>query len=192
MTAWADLSRSRSARVKALDAWWQSCAGDSLPDRADFDPSTFTPLLPFLLLSEVEQPFRLRYRLIGTAVRDVAGSNFAGRYLDEILPNSAEEEPWLDHYHTAYETARPLYGSCRIRTLSGGHTEYEFGIWPLGHRQGAHQDVAPIGAEAVRQFIGLEDYGDWRGRVRPLRDELADWQYALQAGAGATAPRLPR
>jgi hypothetical protein len=192
MTAWADLSRSQSARVKALDAWWQSCAGDSLPDRADFDPSTFAHLLPFLLLSEVERPFRLRYRLIGAAVRDVAGSNFAGRYLDEMMPAGAEEEPWLDHYRTSYETARPLYGSCRIRTLSGGHTEYEFGIWPLAHRDGGQGNGASNGAAVVRQFIAIEDYGNWRGRVRPLRDELADWQYALHAGTGGAGSRPSR
>ncbi|MBI2256208.1 MAG: PAS domain-containing protein [Proteobacteria bacterium] len=198
MTAWADLSQSQSARVRRLDAWWQSSAGEGIPDRSEFDPSAFTQLLPFLLLSEVEQPFRLRYRLIGTAVSEAAGGSFAGRYLDEMLPEGEEEEPWQDHYRRAFDTRRPLYGSCRIRTSTGGRMEYEFGIWPLtckdsACKDSAHKDAAHDGGPLVRQFIGIEDYGNWRGRVRPLREELADWQYALQAAASlGDPPRLSR
>lgn len=192
MTAWVDLSRSQSARVQRLDAWWQSCAGPHIPDRSDFDPSAFANLLPFLLLSEAEQPFRVRYRLIGTAVRDVAGSDFAGRYLDDMLPEGPEEEPWQDHYRRCFETARPLYGSCRIRTFAGGRMEYEFGIWPLTQKDATAKDAAENGGQLVRQFIGIEDFGNWRGRVRPLREEIADWQCALQAGAHAAGPRLSR
>lgn len=193
MTAWTDLGRSQSARVQRLDAWWQSCAAGQIPDRSDFDPSAFANLLPFLLLSEVEQPFRLRYRLIGTAVREVAGSDFAGRYLDDMLPEGPDEEPWQDHYRTSFETARPLYGSCRIRTLAGGQTNYEFGIWPLTQKDPAAKDASHNGGHQVRQFIGIEDFGDWRGRVRPLRDELADWQSVLRvSAAGGAAPRLSR
>lgn len=192
MTAWADLSRSKSARVQRLDAWWQSRAGDGIPDRSDFDPGAFTQLLPFLLLSEVEQPFRLRYRLIGTAVSEAAGGSFAGRYLDDMLPEGEEEEPWQDHYRRAFDTRRPLYGSCRIRTSTGGRMEYEFGIWPLTCKDSVHKGAVQGGEPAVRQFIGIEDYGTWRGRVRPLRQELADWQCALQAGASETGTRLSR
>ena len=43
-----------------------------------------------------------------------------------------------------------------------------------------------------RQFIGIEDFGDWRGRVRPLRDELADWQSVLRVSAAGGAPGLSR
>lgn len=182
MTAWTDLSRSQSARVKRLDAWWQSSAVHGLPDRSAFDPSAFTNLLPYLLLSEAERPFRVRYRLIGTAVRDVAGSDFAGRYLDDMLPEGEAEEPWQAHYKASFDTQRPVYGHCRIRTLAGGHMEYEFGIWPL----------AQNGGSDVRQFIGIEDFGDWRGRVRPLRQEVADWHYALQGTAHPQAPRPSR
>jgi hypothetical protein len=185
MTAWTDLGRSQSARVKKLDAWWQSCAVLGLPDRSEFDPSAFANLLPYLLLSEAERPFRVRYRLIGTAIRDAAGSDFAGRYLDDMLPEGEEEEPWQAHYRAVFDTGRPLYGSCRILTSTGGHMDYEFGIWPL-----AHSGLGPRSTE-IRQFIGIEDFGTWHGRVRPLREELADWQIALQGGAGEARPSRP-
>lgn len=169
MTAWTDISRSRSARVRRLDTWWQSSAGGGLPDRANFDPALFAELLPYLLISEAERPFRVRFRLIGTAVCEVAGNDFSGRYLDEILPDGEGEEPWLAHYRTSFDTRRPLYGGCRIPTVSGGQIDYEFGIWPLAQ-----------GGSDVRQFIGVEDFGDWRGRVRPLREEIANWKVALR------------
>ncbi len=58
----------------------------ALPDRADLDPAEIPLLLPYILISEVEQPFRIRYRLIGTEVVHVTGMNFTGHYLDELIP----------------------------------------------------------------------------------------------------------
>lgn len=167
MSAWQDFSRTTSERVRTLDAWWrEKAAGRRLPDRTDIDPTEIPKLLPYILLSEVVPPFRIRYRLLGTEVVAVTGMDFTGCYLDELIP-PGDEEAWMDNYRLCAESMRPVYGLSTVRTLSGGTFSYEFGIWPLTR-----------GANSVCQFIGIEDYGPHRTRVRALLDQIKQWRRA--------------
>ena len=96
MTAWQDIKRSTSQRVQALDAWWHAKAGSRpLPDRADLDPAEISQLLPYVLISELIRPFRVRYRLLGTEVVQIAGMDFAGCYLDELIPAAMKRPGWI-------------------------------------------------------------------------------------------------
>jgi hypothetical protein len=167
MTAWQDIKRSTSQRVQALDAWWHAKAGSRpLPDRADLDPAEISQLLPYVLISELIRPFRIRYRLLGTEVVQIAGMDFAGCYLDELIP-AGDEEPWMDHYRLCAQTARPVYGVSTVKTLHGSAFSYEYGIWPLTK-----------GSAEVSQFIGIEDYGTHKIRVRALLDQVKQWRRA--------------
>jgi hypothetical protein len=172
MTAWLDIKQSQSARVRELDAWWRGNSRERLlPDRSDLDPAAIPLLLPYILISEIEQPFRVRYRLIGTEVVHVTGLNFTGHYLDQLIP-PGEEESWLAHYRHCFETARPIYGLSTVKTLAGGSFSYEYGIWPLTK-----------GGSEVSQFIALEDYGPHRARARELLDQAKLWRRAEPAAA---------
>ena len=167
MSAWQDLSKSTSERVRTLDAWWRLKAADRvIPDRRDIDPTEIPQLLPYILLSEIVPPFRVRYRLLGTEVVAVTGMDFAGCYLDELIP-PGDEEAWVENYRLCAESKRPVYGLSTVRTLSGGTFSYEFGIWPLTK-----------GNAAVSQFIGIEDYGPLKVRVRALLDQIKRWRRA--------------
>lgn len=167
MSAWQDLSKSTSERVRTLDAWWRLKAADRvIPDRRDIDPTEIPQLLPYILLSEIVPPFRVRYRLLGTEVVAVTGMDFAGCYLDELIP-PGDEEAWVENYRLCAESKRPVYGLSTVRTLSGGTFSYEFGIWPLTK-----------GNAAVSQFIGIEDYGPHKVRVRALLDQINRWRRA--------------
>lgn len=167
MSAWQDIKNSTSQRVLALDAWWHSKASArSLPDRADLDPAEIPALLPYILLSEIVRPFRIRYRLLGTEVVKIAGMDFAGCYLDELIP-PGEEEAWMDHYRLCAQSGRPVYGLSTVKTLHGGTFSYQFGIWPLTK-----------GSPEVSQFIALEDYGPHKIRVRALLDQIRQWRRA--------------
>ncbi|WP_374384088.1 PAS domain-containing protein [Dongia sp.] len=168
MSAWQDIDKTSSERVRALDAWWREKAADRrLPDRTDLDPTEIPQLLPYILLSEVVPPFRVRYRLLGTEVVAVTGMDFTGCYLDELIPPGDDEEAWMENYHLCAESMRPVYGLSTVRTLNGGTFSYEFGIWPLTK-----------GTNAVSQFIGIEDYGPHRTRVRALLDQIKQWRRA--------------
>ncbi|HEV8389404.1 MAG TPA: hypothetical protein VGQ35_06165 [Dongiaceae bacterium] len=77
------------------------------------------PFLPYLLISDVEHnPFRIRYRLVGTKVVEATGMDFTGRYLDELLP-SDEDEPRMDDYAAAYHGRCPVAGRTVISVRSG-------------------------------------------------------------------------
>lgn len=148
MPSWTDLNLTTSSLVRRLHAWWMTARGDrALPDRKDFDPTRFVDLMPSMLISEaVGDPFRIRYRIVGTRVAGIAGFDFTGRYLDELL-NDNPGEPWLDFYAMAMETKLPVLGGVTEPTIAGGTFHYEFAICPV-----------TAGGDAVRQFICVEDY----------------------------------
>ena len=75
-----------SARLRQLhDYWNQRRAGRRMPARADIDPLDIPRLLPNLLLIDVETGSgRLKVRVAGTHVVEMYGSDYTGRYLDEI------------------------------------------------------------------------------------------------------------
>jgi hypothetical protein len=154
-----------SQKVHDLDRWWRSFRrAGGLPDRADFDPSRWKPLLPFLLLSECSHaPFRIRYRLVGTAVVYVVGFDFTWRYLDDMLGGIPGED-WIANYRHASDTRQPVYGSTTVMTVNGDPFHYQFGIFPLSHLASGQDGGSR--ATLVRQFIAIEDYGGYQPRVQ--------------------------
>jgi hypothetical protein len=62
------LARVRSTAIHGFDAYWRTKArGRRMPARADIDPAEIKPLLPDIVLLNVEwDPFRCRVRLRGT------------------------------------------------------------------------------------------------------------------------------
>ena len=154
MPVWTDITQSTSPQVKALNAWWMAHRGDAdMPDRSALWPGDIIRLLPSIFIAELERdPFRIRYRLVGTRAVALTGFDFTGRYLDEMQRADAEV-PWADYYRTVAETRCPLMGSVTVSAKAGGTFKYEFGIFPL-----------TLGATEVRQFIAIEDYFDFRFR----------------------------
>jgi len=148
LPSWSDIALTTSSKVKLLHAWWIAARGArKLPDRADLDPADIKSLMPNLLISEAERdPFRIRYRLVGTRVVGLTGFDFTGRYLDELGPPETTQH-WLDCYLAVYQSGTPIYGSVTEPTLSGDTFTYEFGIFPLTR-----------GGQTVEQFVSVEDY----------------------------------
>jgi hypothetical protein len=148
MPVWTDIARSSSPMVKQLHAWWmQHRAGEDIPDRSALLPEQFVPLLPNIMMTDIElSPFRVRYRLVGTRVVANAGFDFTGGYLDALEPDPAPVT-WIQYYRMAVETRAPLMGSVQDRAAAGGSFNYEFGIFPLRR-----------GGSAVAQCVAIEDY----------------------------------
>src|SRR5688572_8303860 len=151
MPVWTAIDHNRSKMVRALHAWWLAHRGaGGIPDRADLDPAALKSLLPNLFIADVEpEPFRIRYRLVGTKAVQVIGFNITGRYLDEML-TIEPGIPWLDYYRIVYDSREPLLGSVVSPTSSGGTFIYEFGLVPLAQR-----------GTAVAQIAAIEDYFDF-------------------------------
>ena len=113
-----------SRKVQTLLQWWLAQRGDSIPDRSQLDPFDMKSLLPNLFLLDVEQdPFRVRYRLVGTRAREATGFDITGRYLDELLPASTDQH-WMQYYHQAYATRLPAVGSIAAPTTTGSVYTY--------------------------------------------------------------------
>jgi hypothetical protein len=136
-----------------------------MPARGDIDPAEIKPLLPYLLIVDLEaEPFRVRYRLLGTKVVAESGNDFTGRYLDEMQPGDTENE-WEICYRLVWREKRPVFGSTTVPTLGGATFDYEFGIYPLG-----------ADGETVTQCVSIEDYGQLNTRLFELQKAAQPWQ----------------
>ncbi|HUH83997.1 MAG TPA: PAS domain-containing protein [Stellaceae bacterium] len=78
--------RSDQILGRAL-AYWEGKRGSrAMPSRAEIEPAEITPLLPNLQLIDVaEGGARFRYRLVGTAIVEAFGSEYTGKWLDELF-----------------------------------------------------------------------------------------------------------
>lgn len=146
-TAFQDMT---SARVRRFDAYWRSkCVGDRLPARLDIDPAELKDLLAHLLLVDIErEPFRVRYRLCGSAV-SFYDEELTGAYLDTIRNDSAAEIARITRrYRAVVEERRPVF--IRRKQVSR-QTQYELemqaGIWPLAKD-----------GKTVDQCVAIEDF----------------------------------
>ena len=146
---------TKSKLVRRLYDWWIANPGAAgIPDRGSFDLIEHRLLMPNVMISDVEtEPFRIRYRLVGTKTVANLGVDFTGRYLDELLlPGYAV--PWMEYYRMSYAERRPRMGSITDPTASGSTFVYEFGLFP----------VTRGGGSEIKQFIALEDYFDFELR----------------------------
>ena len=126
----ADQIESTAIR-ELFDYWRRKCGGRTLPRRRDIDPVDIPHLMPRILITDIEHdPFRVRYRLVGTKVVEMTGYEFTGWYLDEIaLPN--DEGPILESYRSACETKAPVMTRVKWRLAPDIVAEYDVCFLPL-------------------------------------------------------------
>lgn len=96
--------------------WSGKRAGRDLPSRQDIDPIEIGPeVLPHIMLTDVLDSGRLRYRLAGTAVEAVTGHSLSGHHLDELL-----RPPYRDYVLSLYD-----------EIIKGRHALYTESLYPL-------------------------------------------------------------
>lgn len=73
-------------RLRRLLAYWLEKRGDRLfPAKAEIDPVEFPYILGYVTLVDVERdPRRYRFRLDGSILVSLSGTDYTGRYLDEL------------------------------------------------------------------------------------------------------------
>lgn len=77
-------------KVRMICDYWRSVhpEGGGLPGRQHIDPVHIPSLLPNIWLIDVaREPYRFRFRLVGTQVVDYAGEDNTGKWFDERLPD---------------------------------------------------------------------------------------------------------
>ncbi len=97
--------------ARALLTYWESIhPTGALPGRQHFDPAAVVPLLPNIVLVEVERdPWRFRYRLVGSRVDAVNGKPLTGQWLDVAYADHPRAAVLLNEYVQVVETARPTW-----------------------------------------------------------------------------------
>ncbi len=105
------LARVRSPRIAQVLGHWNSLRQDTrLPRQADVDPAAIKKALPHVMVTGISyQPFRVRYRLVGTEIVHWARRDFTHRYADELIFDS-EGRDWTDYYRIVVDTRKPAYG----------------------------------------------------------------------------------
>ncbi len=127
------LAEVRSSRLRRLHGYWLEKRGRrDFPAKREIDPHDLVPLLPFLSIAEIHRnPFRVRYRLVGTAVVRLHGGEFTGRWLDELpWPQDAIRRLLADFRKLA-EIRSPLFGTDALEWQDGQLWNYEWAFFPL-------------------------------------------------------------
>lgn len=110
-------------RLQQLYAYWQAKRGArAMPARRDIEPVELVPLLPHLMMIDVEAGPRFRYRLFGTAVAEAFGSDPTGRYIDEVMVG-AYKAFLLGLYNDLIVSKKPVYST----SIYGG--KHEGQLW---------------------------------------------------------------
>jgi hypothetical protein len=107
-------------KTRQLYDYWLSIhpPGGGLPGRQHFDPHQVPLVLSGLRLVEVEtNPFRLRYRLVGSRIDRVIGHSFTGRWVDEVHAGDPNYPALLEDYRSTVVQGRPTWrrGPPRVR-----------------------------------------------------------------------------
>ena len=74
-----------SKLIAGLEGHWDGVRGTrAMPRRDEIDPVELVPWLPYVSMMELHHdPFRVRYRVVGTEVARIIGEDFSNKWLDE-------------------------------------------------------------------------------------------------------------
>lgn len=159
-----------SCLIVELKTWYenQSASLGHWPSRRDVRPHHFSPdVMVRLILSEVHlDPFRVKFRLVGSVVEESFGFAVSGKWLDE-LP-LAQKEDLKKWYKMALTYSEPIF-SKSIKTSDGQTIDYEGACFPLGNL-----------TDNPRCFLLCEHFlsdHTWREVVRNRQYSLTDHWY---------------
>lgn len=141
--------RARTAKTKALYAYWQGLQAAGHPTRASLDPLEMRQFLGNLVTGDLEpHPFRVHYKLVGTIIAEYSRLDFTNRYLDELMYSSRDDVDWEICYRHVHASKEPIVGICTLRSEDDRTIgTYEYAILPLWRAED------PAGS-----FIAIEVY----------------------------------
>lgn len=122
-----------SAPVRELYDYWLSIhpSPDQLPSRSHFDPLDVHKLLSLIWMFDVSRdPFRCKFRLIGTEIVHILGSDTTGQWMDEAFPEVVKTGVNKDYEYAALNN-KPLYRNGVPQYYVPEHRHIERIILPL-------------------------------------------------------------
>jgi hypothetical protein len=146
------LSEVESGPIKGFDTYWRNkMKNGRLPARADIDPSEMKPLLPDIVLLDVEwDPFRVKVRLRGTRAEQFRPKG-ATNYLDEGTTfDPGRREDYMAEMQFVADNRRAAFARDWITTKFGRVRDIFAGIWPLA-ADGVKVDMLVV----IEDFAGL-------------------------------------
>lgn len=99
MTAF-DLNAATPLLRQAYAYWDSKCAGRDMPARRDLDPAEMMPLLPYLVLMDVQRHAKpgwaldFRYRLIGTHADLMMNGRYTGKSMSDLPHQQPGSRIW--------------------------------------------------------------------------------------------------
>lgn len=112
------------SRLQNGYAYWQrKASGRRMPARVDLDPIEIPKLLPHVMLVEVTDDGRYRYRLIGTENERAQGINATGCFIDEVLKHDEYKAHVVGIYDTVVRERRPIYSEMLFLSPEMGAVE---------------------------------------------------------------------
>lgn len=129
--SYAALDQVKSTRIRQLHDYWKSkCSDVAPPPRSAIEPAEIRPLLPHLVLTELTaNPFRISYRLVGTAVVRSHADDFTGREHGAVA--SLAESGIDEAYRRVLATAAPAFGRTALYAGDQSWIAFEYAIFPL-------------------------------------------------------------
>lgn len=142
------LARIRSPKIaQVLRHWLGLRTGPGLPAHADIDPAAIMPALPHVMITGIShEPFRVRYRLVGTEIVRWSRVDFTNRYADELVFQD-DGRDWTEYYRIAVDARQPAFGVTDWVEAGRSPLWIEFLICPLsddGH--------------TINRCLAIEDY----------------------------------
>lgn len=98
-------------KIARFFLYWRSIhPASGLPGRQHFDPLAIHSLLPGVWLLDIQrEPFRLRYRLVGTEAVEAIGAEVTGQWMDEAHTAVAREPEYMNRYRSVVEQRLPSW-----------------------------------------------------------------------------------
>lgn len=138
----------QSPRLTALYRYWRTRCAGALPCRGDVDPAEIKSLLPYVMIVDIHRaPFRVYYRLVGTAVAHFSGMDFTGTFLDELAFDICGTSDLLSAYQSVCEARTPGSGMAFAQITNQSALDVEYLICPLQNAAGQ-----------ITQCLVIEDY----------------------------------
>jgi hypothetical protein len=144
-----DREQVTSPVVAGVAAAWGAARGNLVmaPKQA-IDAFALRPWLPYIVLTELYQdPFRVRYRLVGTALVEANKQDYTGIWLAESGWDQETIDLNMSLYQRLAETRAPIFGMSKVKWDMRLKYRFEWALFPLSED-----------GVMVTHCLGVDDY----------------------------------
>lgn len=124
-----------SSMIVAIHDYWDRLRGSrAFPSRVEIDPVDLKQHLPYLSITEIQpEPFRIRYRLVGTEIARFYNGEMRGRWVDELgdVWPAQDVIDVTEVFSRLYRARTPLFALSLIHWEGHLNNVFELARFPL-------------------------------------------------------------